>query len=63
VRRLVAHLDLPWDEACLRFHESGRAVRTASLAQVRRPIYKDSVQKWKHYEKELVTLQAALSAD
>jgi Flp pilus assembly protein TadD len=59
-RRLVAHLELPWDEACLRFHESSRAVRTASLAQVRRPIYKDSLQKWKHYQKNLAPLEAAL---
>jgi tetratricopeptide (TPR) repeat protein len=62
-RRLVAHLDLPWDEACLRFHESSRAVRTASLAQVRRPIYKDSIHRWKRYEKELAPLAAALSGD
>ena len=60
-RRLVAHLGLPWDDACLRFHESSRAVRTASLAQVRRPIYRDSVQKWRHYEKELAPLEAALA--
>ena len=60
VRRLVAHLDLPWDDACLRFHESERAVRTASLAQVRRPIYQDSLQKWKRYEKGLAPLKAAL---
>ncbi|HEY1772040.1 MAG TPA: sulfotransferase [Gammaproteobacteria bacterium] len=60
-RRLVAHLELPWDEACLRFHESSRAVRTASLAQVRRPIYKDSVGRWKRHEKELGPLLLALS--
>ena len=59
-RRLVAHLDLPWDKACLRFHESARAVRTASLAQVRRPIYKDSIARWKNYEKELAPLREAL---
>jgi tetratricopeptide (TPR) repeat protein len=59
-RRLVAHLGLPWDDACLRFHESSRAVRTASLAQVRRPIYKDSVGRWKKYQKELAPLEAAL---
>lgn len=59
-RRLVAHLDLPWDDACLRFHESSRAVRTASLAQVRRPIYKDSVNRWKRYQEELAPLEAAL---
>jgi tetratricopeptide (TPR) repeat protein len=61
VRRLVAHLELPWDEACLNFHESRRAVRTASLAQVRRPIYKDSIQRWKQYQKELAPLEAALT--
>ena len=61
VRRLVAHCGLPWDEACLRFHESRRSVRTASLAQVRRPIYANSVGRWKHYEKELAPLKAALS--
>ncbi len=59
-RRLVAHLGLSWDDACLRFHESSRAVRTASLAQVRRPIYKDSVGRWKKYQKELAPLEAAL---
>jgi Tfp pilus assembly protein PilF len=59
-RRLLAHLDLPWDEACLRFHESTRGVRTASLAQVRQPIYKDSVGRWKRYEKELAPLKAVL---
>ena len=61
-RRLVAHLDLSWDEACLRFHESSRAVRTASLAQVRRPIYKDSVGRWKNYENELAPLIEALKS-
>jgi tetratricopeptide (TPR) repeat protein len=61
-RRLVAHLELPWDEACLRFHESSRVVRTASLAQVRQPIYKDSVGRWKRYEKELAPLKAALES-
>jgi hypothetical protein len=58
----VAHLDLPWDEACLRFHESARAVRTASLAQVRRPIYKDSVGRWKNYQEELAPLAEALKS-
>ncbi|MGF6937395.1 hypothetical protein OKW41_006557 [Paraburkholderia sp. UCT70] len=39
-RRLVNFLDLPWDDACLRFHENRRVVRTASLNQVRQPIYR-----------------------
>ena len=62
VRRLLAFCDLPWDEACLRFHESERSVRTASLAQVRRPIYSNSVGRWKNYEKELAPLIAALKS-
>ncbi|MGE5626259.1 MAG: sulfotransferase [Bacillota bacterium] len=61
VKKLVAFCGLPWDEACLRFHESKRSVRTASLAQVRRPIYSGSVGRWKHYEKELEPLKMALS--
>jgi hypothetical protein len=61
VRRLVSYCGLPWDEACLRFHESRRSVRTASLAQVRRPIYANSVGRWRNYEKELAPLKAALS--
>jgi len=60
-RRLAAHLGLPWDDACLRFHESAHAVRTASLAQVRRPIYKDSVGRWRRYQNELAPLKAALT--
>ena len=63
VRKLLAHCDLPWDEACLNFHESKRSVRTASLAQVRRPIYSGSVGRWKHYEKELALLISALKTD
>lgn len=42
-RRIVAHCGLPWDDACVRFHEATRQVQTASFAQVRQPIYMDSV--------------------
>ncbi|MFL6628528.1 MAG: sulfotransferase [Vitreoscilla sp.] len=52
-RRLVAYLGLPWDERCLGFHENRRIVRTASVAQVRKPIYRTSVARWKHYERHL----------
>jgi tetratricopeptide (TPR) repeat protein len=48
-KRLVAFLELPWNEKCVEFHKSGRPVKTASVAQVRRPIYKTSVQRWKKY--------------
>lgn len=59
-RRIVDFLDLPWDEACLRFFEAERAVRTASVAQVRRPVYKTSLRRWKAYEKHLGPLIEAL---
>lgn len=49
-RRLVAWLGLEWDERCLSFHRTERLVRTASVAQVRQPIYRRSVARWKHYE-------------
>jgi hypothetical protein len=46
-RRLLDHCDLPWDDAVLAFHRTDRAVRTASATQVRQPIYKSSVGRWK----------------
>lgn len=49
-RRLLDVCGLPWDDACLRFHETERSVRTASAAQVRQPLYKGSSQAWRKYE-------------
>ena len=46
-RRLLDFCELDWDDACLSFHETKRAVRTASVAQVRQPIYRRSVGKWR----------------
>jgi predicted Zn-dependent protease len=60
VRRLLAYCGLPFDERCLRFYENDRAVRTASSEQVRRPIYRDGVDHWRHYEPWLDPLKAAL---
>jgi len=59
-KRLIAHCDLEWQEACLDFHNNKSASATASAAQVRRPIYKSSVAKWRHYENELKPLQNIL---
>ncbi len=59
-RALIAACGLDWDDACLEFYKSNRAVKTASMAQVRSPIYNSSVQLWKRYEKELAPLIAAL---
>jgi tetratricopeptide (TPR) repeat protein len=46
-RRLIAHCGLEWDAACLSFHQTERLVRTASVTQVRQPIYKSSVGRWR----------------
>jgi hypothetical protein len=59
-RGLVAYCGLEWDDRCLAFHETKRAVKTASDWQVRRPIYKDSVKRWKNYEPYLAELKAQL---
>ncbi len=62
-RDLVAFCGLPWDDRCLRFYDSKRAVVTASYDQVRRPLYKSSVGRWKLYERHLKPLRDALSGD
>ncbi len=59
-RRIVDAAGLPWDPACLAFHENKRPIRTASLAQVRQPIYTRSVGRWKHYENALGTVFRAV---
>ncbi|MGH7066712.1 MAG: tetratricopeptide repeat-containing sulfotransferase family protein [Acetobacteraceae bacterium] len=59
-RRLIETCGLAWDEACLTPHLSDRRVTTASLWQVRQPIYRTSVGRWKHYEPWLGELSALL---
>jgi hypothetical protein len=46
-RRIVAHCGLEWDSACLSFYQTERVVRTASVTQVREPIYRTSVNRWR----------------
>ena len=60
VRALLAFLGLEFEEACLRFHENPRAVRTASSEQVRRPISRDGLDQWRRFEPWLGPLKAAL---
>lgn len=62
-RRMVEFVGLAWDDACLRYHESGRITRTASNDQVRRPAYTSSIGRWRKYEKHLGPLKAALGTD
>jgi hypothetical protein len=59
-RRLVAWSGLEWEPGCLAFHETKRPVRTASVTQVRQPLYTRSVARWKNYEKTLGPLFAKL---
>lgn len=60
IRRLLDHCGLPFEAACLDFHQNDRAVRTASSEQVRQPIFKDGVDQWRNYEPWLDPLKAAL---
>ncbi len=60
VRGLLEYCRLPFEEACLRFYENPRAVRTASSEQVRQPIFRESLEQWRHYEPWLEPLKAAL---
>jgi predicted Zn-dependent protease len=60
VRALLDYVGLPFDARCLRFFENERPVRTASSEQVRRPIYREGVDHWRHYEPWLGPLKAAL---
>jgi len=59
-RRLLEHCGLEWDDACLDFHRHKRPVMTASKMQVRKPIYKSSVERWRNYEAHLGPLIEAL---
>jgi tetratricopeptide (TPR) repeat protein len=60
VRRLLNYCGLPFEEQCLRFHETRRVVQTASSEQVRRPLYAESVDQWRNYEPWLGPLKGAL---
>jgi tetratricopeptide (TPR) repeat protein len=59
-RRLLEFCGLPFEDACLRYWETGRAIRTASSEQVRQPIYDSSVNFWRNYERELAPLAEIL---
>jgi tetratricopeptide (TPR) repeat protein len=59
-KRLIEFLGLPWDPKCVEFHKSDRPVKTASVAQVRKPIYKTSVKRWKKYGDGLQPLVDAI---
>ena len=60
VRALLAYCDLPFDPACLAFHQTARAVRTPSSEQVRRPVNRDGLDQWRPFEPHLTTLATTL---
>ena len=57
---MVSFLGLEWDPNCLNYYQQDRPVRTASLWQVRQPLYDTSLERWRHYEKHLGPLKDAL---
>lgn len=60
VRRILDYCGLPFEQACVDFHENKRAVRTPSSEQVRQPIYTSGVDQWRHYEVYLEPMKTAL---
>lgn len=60
VRRMLDYLGVPFDPACLEFHSNKRAIQTPSAEQVRRPINRDGVDYWRHYEAWLGPMREAL---
>ncbi|TCM18605.1 Flp pilus assembly protein TadD [Novosphingobium sp. PhB165] len=62
-REIVSFLGLEWDDACLAFHESRRPVKTASVAQVRKPIYTSALERWRRYGPGLAPLIGAIEGD
>ena len=60
IRGLLDACGLEWEDACLRFYKTERQVETASIMQVRQPIYDHAIQRWRHYEGHLGPLLVAL---
>jgi tetratricopeptide (TPR) repeat protein len=60
VRGMLQHCDLPWEPGCLDFHRSARTVKTASVNQVRRRLYGDSIESWQKFRPHLTTLEDGL---
>ena len=63
VRRILDYVGLPFETACLNFHQSERAVRTPSSEQVRQPIFTSGLDQWENYEPYLAPLRAALGSE
>jgi hypothetical protein len=59
-REILAYCGLPWNDACLNFHENAAPVTTASATQVREPMYRRALDRWRHYEPQLGELKTLL---
>jgi hypothetical protein len=62
-RRLLEFCELPWDPQCLAFHVNAAPVATASSVQVRQPIYRTALERWRRYDRELAPLRALFAAE
>ncbi|OOG43388.1 sulfotransferase [Rhodanobacter sp. C05] len=62
-RSVLSHCGLTWNDACLQFQQNPAPVATASAAQVREPIYRSALNRWRHYQTELAELQSLLIAE
>jgi hypothetical protein len=60
-RRLIDYCGLEWDDRCMKFYESKRPVRTASSVQVRQPLFRSSLQRWRRFEHGLEPLMRELA--
>jgi len=61
-RRIIEYCGLDWQPACLAFHRNPAPVATASAVQVRQPVYRDALERWRHYERQLEPLAERLTA-
>ena len=62
-RALIEFLGIPWEDACLQFHEQKSAVTTASAVQIRQPAHTKSIGRWRRYEQQLQTMRDVLEAN
>jgi len=63
IRALLDYCELDFEEQCLRFYETDRAIRTPSAEQVRKPIYKEGLEQWRNFEAHLDPLKEALGPE
>ncbi len=63
ITKLLEYCELPFEQACVDFHQTERAVKTPSAEQVRQPIYSDGLEQWKNYQEELMPLSQFLQVE